>query len=445
MLFAASSSIDWKTVRDTINLADVVAHLLGPAPGRRGERGRRLWWRCPFHEDRNPSLCVYPGKAWWRCYGCGAKGDAVALVRRLNPAMTFPEVVVFLTGGPAPSGKPMPRSRPPCSGTANEQRGTTPKRPPADAPTGLSGMPEADATALVEASAARLWTPEGADALAYLRGRGLDNETILAARLGCTADASVPTREGDRCYRVAGVVVPWFSGDRLALAKVRQPEGRKPKYAEVFRDPARLACYPGPEVIRPGRPLIITEGEFDALLLGQELAPFDVAVLTLGSASARPGPAVLGRLLAAAPWFVATDRDEAGDKAAVGWPACALRIRPPGTFKDWTEVRQGGVDLRRWWGDILAGCAVPPLFTWDELAALRWGPAKDDPTPGIVIDRPDRGRMLAALQSAADDPEERAAIQGEDVCGLDSLLCDNEGDGERAGCRRPAPLIRPLS
>jgi hypothetical protein len=40
------------------------------------------------------------------------------------------------------------------------------------------------------------------------------------------------------------------------------------------------------------------------------------------------------------------------------------------------------------------------------LAARRWGPAIGDPTPGIIIDRPDRGRMLAA----ADDPEERAAI-----------------------------------
>ena len=66
----------------------------------------------------------------------------------------------------------------------------------------------------------------------------------------------VPTREGDRCYRALGVVIPWFASGRLALVKIRQPEGRKPKYAEVFRDPARLVCYPGPETIRPGRPLV---------------------------------------------------------------------------------------------------------------------------------------------------------------------------------------------
>ena len=224
-----------------------------------------------------------------------------------------------------------------------------------------------------------------------------------------------------RCYRALGVVIPWFSSGRLALVKVRQPEGRKPKYAEVFRDPARLACYPGPEMVRPGRPLVIVEGEFDALLLGQELAPFDVAVITLGSASARPDPAILGRLLAAAPWFIATDADEAGDRSASGWPTRARRVRPP-EGKDWTEFHLTGFNrLRYLWGGILGRGTTP----WSELAALRWGPAVGDPTPGIVIDRPDRGRMMAALRAAADDPEERQAIQSEDVCGLDNLMCDN--------------------
>jgi hypothetical protein len=56
---ARGERIDWRAVRDTINLAEVATRLLGPAPGRLGERsGRRLWWPCPFHEDRNPSFCV---------------------------------------------------------------------------------------------------------------------------------------------------------------------------------------------------------------------------------------------------------------------------------------------------------------------------------------------------------------------------------------------------
>jgi len=185
----------------------------------------------------------------------------------------------------------------------------------------------------------------------------------------------IPTREGDRCYQARGVVIPWFDEDRLALVKIRQPEGRKPKYAEAFRDRPRV--YPDPAGIEPGRPLVIVEGEFDALLLDQELRDL-ASIVTLGSASSRPDLATRAEMLTACPWYIATDADEAGDKAASGWPAVARRVRPPGAFNDWTEAAQAGVKLRRWWSDRLGGTEAPPLFTWDELAAQRWGPALND-------------------------------------------------------------------
>jgi hypothetical protein len=175
------------------------------------------------------------------------------------------------------------------------------------------------------------------------------------------------------------VVVPWFLRGRLALAKLRQPGGRSPKYVEAFRDPARLVCYPGPEIIKPGRPAIIVEGELDALLLAQELAPLDVSVLTLGSASARPEAALLGALIVCPAWFLATDRDEAGDRAADAWPGRARRLRPPELIgqpcKDWTDCHLSGVPLLRVWTNILTPAASPP--PWEVLAAQTWGDATE--------------------------------------------------------------------
>jgi hypothetical protein len=260
--------------------------------------------------------------------------------------------------------------------------------------------PEA-AAALVAEATDRLWRPEGAEALAYLTGRRLLRpETIRAARLGWT-----PRAEGVP-WSPPGLVIPWYDpAGRLTLVKLRPIDGwrsrfpklrRPPKHIEAFRD--RPTLYPGPEAIRPGHPLAIVEGELESLLLGQEARGL-VGVTTLGSAGdcGRPSPSTLGSMLSAWPWFIAFDADNAGDRAAAAWGAfCpeARRVRPPAPYKDWTEAAVGpvgargaGVDLARWWREVLAGRSDPPAYTFADLAGWRWGPALDDPTPGIVVGR----------------------------------------------------------
>jgi hypothetical protein len=243
-------------------------------------------------------------------------------------------------------------------------------------------LPPADALSLVSEATERIWRPEGADALAYMHGRGLNDETIKAARLGWTPRVMVPTRDGDRCYQARGVVIPWFDGDRLVLVKIRRLDAGRPKYGEAFRD--RPSVFPGPAAVRPGLPLIIVEGEFDALLVQQEVGAM-ASVVTMGSASNRTDPDVLARMLSAPAWFIATDADKAGDAAASKFPARARRVRPPGSYKDWTEAHQHRVNLRRWWSDRLRGIETPQLFTWDELSRWRWGPAEPRP-----IEAPER-------------------------------------------------------
>jgi hypothetical protein len=367
--------IDWNTLRDRIDLTAVATQLLGEAA--RSRNGRK-WWCCPFHQEDSASFFVKKNARWWGCYGCGERGDAASLVMRLQ-GKSFPEALAELAGGPSPSEK--------SSGSHQE------RRPTADPPRS-TGIPEPEALALVADAERRLWTSDGEDALAYLHARGLNDDTIRTARLGVVPPLDLPGRP-------RGIVVPWFEGDRPTLLKLRQPDGWKPKYREVFRN--RPTIYPDPAAIRPGRPLVATEGEFDALLLGLGLGDM-ASVVTLGSASARPDPPILGRILAAAPWFIATDGDEAGDRSAEGWLARSgrcRRVRPPGSFKDWTEAHLGGVGLRRWWADRLSGVEHPTLYTWDELSGWRWGDAVGDSEPGLVVDRPDRARMMTALRAGA--------------------------------------------
>lgn len=391
MQFATTAPrIDWKAERERIDLAAVATGLLGPAPGRRGESGRRLWWPCPFHEDQNPSFCIDSGSVWWHCFGCGEHGDAADLLMKIR-GVTFPEAVRELTGGPVAIGK------------APVRLAVKPTSKPAPQP---SGLPEADALALVEPAEPSLWSPEGVDALAYLTGpRFLTPDTIRRARLGWT-----PRAEGV-AWNPPGITIPWFDArGRLALVKVRPddgwrerfPEGRRPpKYLQAYGNPARAVLYPSPAAIRPGHALVIVEGEFDALLLGQELAGLAVSVATLGSASSRPEAAAYLAMMAAPRWFLGTDADPAGDLAAEAWPARARRVRPPSPYKDWTEAKADGVNLARWWRDILNGVERPELFTWEELSTWRWG---DNPeAPGI--DAPRSTANLVAILTAALGPE----------------------------------------
>jgi DNA primase len=146
---------------------------------------------------------------------------------------TFSEAVRYLSGDT------------PATSPAARQTGREP------APSGPTGRAVADALALVADAERRLWTPEGAEALAYLHERGLSHATIRAARLGTVPPLDLPGRP-------RGVSIPWFDGGRLTLHKFRQAEGVKPKYRELHRD--RPAIYPGRRAIRPGRPLVIVEG-----------------------------------------------------------------------------------------------------------------------------------------------------------------------------------------
>lgn len=398
--------------RDSIDLVRVAIDLLGPPPGRRGDKDRgRVWWLCPFHEEENPSFTLDAESGRWYCFGCQEKGDIVSLLMRIKH-LTFPEAVKELTGRePARSRYrdwgPLP---PP------EPRIQLVRKPVRPISTGPSGMEPGPASDLVARAAERLWAHEGASALDGLRRRGLADATIRAAQLGFAPRIEARARDGHP-YLAAGIVIPWFGRDGLDRVNVRQPDGRRPKFAEVFRAANWTGgIYPGQASIRPGRPVVIVEGEMDSLLLAQEIAALDVAVVTLGSASAVPDVNVLIPLLCCPTWCIATDRDDAGNKAAERWPARARRASPPELIgqpcKDWTDCHSVGADLLAIWRNILVTHSSTP--SWEELSGLRWAGTTLDDT-NIVIDHSDHDRARAAMATSlrdVDDPE-RIAIRAE--------------------------------
>ena len=59
-----------------------VAELVASDGVALSRQGADLSGLCPFHDDREPSLKVTPGKNLWHCFGCGAGGGPVDWVMR---------------------------------------------------------------------------------------------------------------------------------------------------------------------------------------------------------------------------------------------------------------------------------------------------------------------------------------------------------------------------
>lgn len=79
-------------VRANTNLVDLVSESVALKPVRSGSDYVGL---CPFHDDRNPSLHVYPDRRSYRCWVCEAGGDCFRWVMEIDK-VSFPEAVELL-------------------------------------------------------------------------------------------------------------------------------------------------------------------------------------------------------------------------------------------------------------------------------------------------------------------------------------------------------------
>jgi DNA primase len=77
-------------IKARVNIVDLIGRyvLLKPA-------GKNYKARCPFHPDDTPSLMVSPEKGLWHCFGCGAGGDAISFLMRIE-RLSFQEAVAKL-------------------------------------------------------------------------------------------------------------------------------------------------------------------------------------------------------------------------------------------------------------------------------------------------------------------------------------------------------------
>jgi DNA primase len=64
-----------RRIKTEVAIADVVGQYVALWTG-----GTTLRGLCPFHENHEPSLMVYPATGRFHCFGCGTRGDVIAFL-----------------------------------------------------------------------------------------------------------------------------------------------------------------------------------------------------------------------------------------------------------------------------------------------------------------------------------------------------------------------------
>lgn len=208
-----------------------------------------------------------------------------------------------------------------------------------------------------------LWSDSaaGRSAREYLHERGLNNETIRAAGLGANPNDRWPTKDEwgldseGKVWLPRGVVIPWADEGGVSGVNIRRPDGdiepdaeeqwKRRKYQRAAGPSAPMY---GVQWIHEPRPIVLVEGEFDALAVQQKAADICFPVATGSTGGARREK--WRQLLANAPLvLVSFDSEEAGETAAREWiSALPNGIRWPPHANDTGEMLEHGRDLRMW-------------------------------------------------------------------------------------------------
>lgn len=401
-------------LRSRLTLSDVIGRKVALK-----RKGREFQGLCPFHNEKTPSFTVNDRKGFYHCFGCGAHGDVVGFVMQ-SEGLSFPDAVERLARD---AGLALPAATP-----AERQRAAR----------------AASLHTVVERAAswfeAQLWSPAGGPALAYLRQRGLDDETIRRFRLGFAPDrrdglkrALMSTEMPEALLVEAGLlIVP--EGDRDSYDRFRgrvifpigDRRGRliafggrlmgpgEPKYLNSPETPlfhkgdTLYALAAAREAVVTGAELIVAEGYMDVIALHR--AGFGGAVAPLGTALTEDQLRLLWKL--APEPILCFDGDKAGARAAARAAERALPLLRPGHSLRFLSLPAGEDpdSLIRQHG---ATAFATVLATARPLVDLVW----EQETAGRALDTPERraGLEQALARRAAEiaDPGVQAQYRQE--------------------------------
>ena len=182
-------------VRLSIDIVDVVSDHVALT-----RRGKNFVGLCPFHDDSTPSLNVSQEKQIYKCFACGAGGNSFTFLREIEN-ISFIEAVRQLADR---AGIVLPDAKP-----ADPDQQEV-----------FDQLYRANELAVKYFHHLLTQDEKAADAMAYLKNRGINRDVIDAFSLGYAPDQwegflQVATRRGfsPQILERAGLVTPRQTGD----------------------------------------------------------------------------------------------------------------------------------------------------------------------------------------------------------------------------------------
>lgn len=314
-------------IRQRADLGQVVGRLV-----KLKRQGRRLVGLCPFHHEKTPSFGVHPSGRYFKCFGCGAAGDAIGFTMRAH-GLDFTSAVRVLSADMGiPVDGPRAQVDPDVARKRAEEFARQEERRRAE-----EQQERDDAIAWCR----RLWR-EARDnttdiALAYLRGRGLQLGA-LPASIRC--QARMAHKESGRELPCMLAAIQDLEGRVVGLHRTflhRSPDGSVHKTAlkpakkmngEAWGGAVRLSMPAPTLVIGEGLETVLSVMQsLDGTPAGEGLAFW--AALSLGNLAGRGkglgGPHPTRTLKDGRPARLPSTRPDP-DHPAIRLPAWARRV-----------------------------------------------------------------------------------------------------------------------
>ena len=281
-------------------------------------RGRNLVGLCPFHNEHTPSFNLYPENGSFYCFGCGAGGDIITFVRRIEN-LDYIEAVKFLADR---AGLQMPQEGVDDSVSRLRRRIFEINRESAKffhamlkTPQGKVGLDYFLQRGLLPATLTHFglgFAPDSRFALVnHLKAKGYSEEEMVQANVAVRARSG---RAMDRFFNRVMFPIIDLRGNVIAFGG-RILSDDKPKYLNtadtlVFKKSYGLFALNFAKNSAQDQ-LILAEGYMDVIALHQ--AGFSNAVAGLGTALTSEQAHLIARY--AKEVVIAYDSDEAGQKA----------------------------------------------------------------------------------------------------------------------------------